>query len=122
MSGLSDLQLQAGQQMIFQCLFDSITGKYLCRLRAMRDSADMGERAAALKLLRRAVSSFSWASNRRLAETVVFDSLFERITNKHLPMVQAMFAKDERNEAITLLTQAKSALEEAFREYGWSKY
>ena len=73
MSGLSDLELEVVPR-IFQCLFDLIT-KHLCRLQAMHDSRDSGERTAASKLLRRAVSTFSWATNRRLTKKVVFESL-----------------------------------------------
>ena len=118
MEDLSPLQLAAVEPKIFQSLFDVIT-EHLRRVQAMYDR---GERAAALRLLRRAVSAFSRASNLRLAKIVMFKSLFKRITNEWLPCVQALFDKGERGHAIAMLTRARSALDEAIRNYGSSNY
>lgn len=122
MLGLSDLQLNVVEPKVFQCLFDLITTQHLCRLQAMHNSRVRGELKAASRLLRRAVSLFSQASNRRLANIVAFEPLFKQITKVYLPKVQALFDQGERNEAITLLTLAKSALVEAFEEHGWSNH
>lgn len=122
MSGLSQLQIPAIEPRIFQDLSDVITEQHLRRLRAVYDSGDSRKRAAALRVLRRAVSAFSRTSNLRLAKIMVFESLFDQIENKHLPRVQALFDKGQRPKAIAVLIRVRSALGRALSKYGWSEY
>lgn len=87
----------------------------------MHNSGDRDERAAALRLLTQVASDVSPGSIRP-AKLVVFDSLFEQVTREYLPGVQTLFEEGKRHDAIVLLLKARSALDEALVNYGWSPH
>lgn len=120
MSGLSELQIEAGQPAMFKLLY-TIIQQHLRRLQAMHVSRDRDECAAASRLLTKAVSDVTPGSIRP-TKVVVFESLFEQITREYLPGIQTLFDKGKRFDAIAQLIMARSALDEALRTYGWSPH
>ncbi len=120
MSGLSEFQIGAVQPVAFDSLYTTIQ-RHLCRLQRMHISRDRDERAAATRLLTKAVSDVSPGSIQP-AKVVVFERLFEQITREYLPGIQTLFDEGERSDATAKLIMARSALDKALKTYGWSSH